>query len=61
LNTHESEIANALFPNNSLQERSYGLLTFLAVEGPELLDRLDQHIKTGSGEHCFLSLPAAVK
>ena len=33
LNTHENEIASWLFPNNALQERSFGLLTFLAAEG----------------------------
>ncbi len=56
VNTHENEIAAALFPQDALQERSYGLLAFLAKEGPELLDHLDPQIKTGSGEHCFLSL-----
>jgi len=61
LNTHENEIASWIFPNNALQERSFGLLTFLATEGPELLDRLDRHIKTGTGEHCFLFLQPAAK
>jgi uncharacterized protein YllA (UPF0747 family) len=61
LNTHETEIANWLLPNNSLQERSFGLLAFLAAEGPELLDHLDRHIKTGTGEHCFLFLQPATK
>jgi bacillithiol synthase len=61
LNTHENEIANSLFPNNALQERSFGLLTFLAAEGPELLDQLDHHIKQGTGEHCFLFLQPAAK
>jgi bacillithiol biosynthesis cysteine-adding enzyme BshC len=61
LNTHENEIASWLLPNNALQERSFGLLTFLASEGPELLDHLDAHIKTGSGEHCFLFLQPAAK
>lgn len=56
VNTHESEIAGALFPENALQERSFGLLTFLASEGPEILDELDRHIRT-DGEHCFLYLP----
>lgn len=56
LNTHENEISSWLFPNNALQERSFGLLTFLAAEGPELLDRLDGLIRTGSGEHGFVSL-----
>jgi bacillithiol synthase len=61
LNTHENKIAGWLFPNNALQERSFGLLTFLAAEGRELLDHLDQHIKPGTGEHCFLFLPPAAK
>ena len=61
LNTHENEIASSLFPNNALQERSFGLLTFLAAEGPELLDHLDRHIKAGTGEHCFLFLQPAAK
>jgi bacillithiol biosynthesis cysteine-adding enzyme BshC len=61
LNTHENEIANWLLPNNALQERSFGVLTFIASEGTELLDHLDRHIKTGTGEHCFLFLPPAAK
>jgi hypothetical protein len=60
LNTHENEIASALFPENALQERSFGLLTFLASEGPELLDELDRHAKT-TGEHCLLFLPPAAR
>jgi bacillithiol biosynthesis cysteine-adding enzyme BshC len=61
LNSHENEISSSLFPESGLQERSFGLLTFLAAEGPELLDHLDRHIKTGSGDHCFLFLPPAAK
>jgi bacillithiol synthase len=56
LNTHENEIASWLFPNNALQERSFGLLAFLAAEGPGLLDHLDHNIGTGAGEHCFVFL-----
>ncbi len=61
LNTHENEIASWLFPNNALQERSFGLFTFLAAEGPGMLDRLDHNIKVGTGEHCFLFLQPAAK
>jgi len=61
LNTHENEIASSLLPNNALQERSFGLLTFLAAEGPKLLDHLDGHVKAGTGEHCFLFLQPAAK
>jgi bacillithiol synthase len=61
VNTHENEIGGSLFPNNALQERSFGLLTFLAAEGRELLDQMDRHIKTGSGDHCFLSLSPSAR
>jgi len=61
LNTHENEIASWLFPENALQERSFGLLSFLAAEGLDLLDHLDRQIKTGSGEHCFVFLQPAAK
>jgi bacillithiol biosynthesis cysteine-adding enzyme BshC len=61
VNTHENEIASSLFPNNAVQERSFGLLTFLAAEGPGLLDLLDRHIKVGTGDHCFLFLQPAAK
>ena len=61
LNTHENEIASALLPNNSLQERSLCLLPFLASEGKELLDRLDRCIKLGTGEHCVVDLQSLSK
>lgn len=61
LNAHENEILSWLIPNHALQERSFGLLAFLASEGPELLDHLDHHIHTASGEHCFLFLEPAAK
>jgi bacillithiol biosynthesis cysteine-adding enzyme BshC len=61
VNTHENEIVSWLYPENALQERSFGLLPFLASEGPELLDHLDHQIKTGTGEHCFLFLAPATK
>jgi bacillithiol biosynthesis cysteine-adding enzyme BshC len=61
LNTHENEIISWLLPNNALQERSFGLLTFLAAEGPDLLDQLDRQIKVGTGEHCFIFLAPAGK
>jgi bacillithiol biosynthesis cysteine-adding enzyme BshC len=61
LNTHGNEIAGWLLPNNAPQERSFGLLAFLASEGLDLLDQLDRHIKTGTGEHCFLFLQPAAK
>jgi bacillithiol synthase len=61
LNTHENEIVSWLFPNNALQERSFGLLAFLAAEGPQLLDRLDEHVKAGTGDHGFLFLPPSSK
>jgi bacillithiol synthase len=56
ISTHENEIDASLHPNHALQERSFGLLTILASEGPGLLDFLDSHVKIGTGEHCFLGL-----
>ncbi|HWF13604.1 MAG TPA: bacillithiol biosynthesis cysteine-adding enzyme BshC [Candidatus Acidoferrales bacterium] len=61
IHTHENEIISSLLPNNSLQERAFGLLTFLASEGPGLLDFLDSHIKAGAGEHGFLFLQPSAK
>jgi bacillithiol synthase len=61
VNTHENEIASLLLPNNELQERSLAFLPFLALEGRELLDHLDRHIKIGTGEHCVLSLQPQTK
>jgi bacillithiol biosynthesis cysteine-adding enzyme BshC len=61
LNTHENEIVSLLVPNGELQERSFGLLTFLASEGPQLLDELDRCIKPEAAEHCFLFLPPPAK
>jgi bacillithiol biosynthesis cysteine-adding enzyme BshC len=61
LNTHENEFVSWLFPNNALQERSFGLLAFLATGGSELIEELDRHIKTGLGDHCVLLLALAAK
>ena len=56
LDSHEREITSLLLPNNQLQERSLSLLPFLAVQGREFLDRLDEHVKMATGEHCILYL-----
>jgi uncharacterized protein YllA (UPF0747 family) len=56
LDSHEREIASLLLPENALQERSLSFLPFLAAHGAELLDQLDQNIKTGTGEHCIVYL-----
>ncbi len=61
VSTHENEIVSLLLPNNGLQERSLSFLLFLSSEGMELLDHLDRHIHTGTGEHCVLQLKAAMK
>jgi uncharacterized protein YllA (UPF0747 family) len=61
LNTHENEIAAWLLPNNALQERSFGLLAFLAAEGSALLAEFDRQIEPGSGDHCVLFLSPAAK
>lgn len=56
LDTHEREITSLLLPNNELQERSLSLLPFLAAEGIDLLNQLDQNIRIGAGDHCLLFL-----
>ena len=61
LNTHENEIASWLMPNTALQERSFGLLAFLAAQGADLLAEIDRQIKPGSGDHCVLFLPPVAK
>ena len=61
LDTHENEIAGLILPDGALQERTFGLLSFLAAEGTELLENLAGQIKAGSGEHCFLYLRPAAK
>ena len=62
LNTHENEIASWLFPNNALQERSFGLLTFLAARRTGTCSIISTATsKPGTGEHCFLFLQPAAK
>ena len=61
IHTHENEIATALLPNGELQERSLAFLPFLASEGIAVLDQLDGEIQMGTGEHCILPLPPAMK
>ena len=56
LDSHEREIASLLLPENALQERSLSFLPFLAAHGAELLNQLEQNIKTGTGEHCIVYL-----
>jgi bacillithiol synthase len=53
---HEREITGLLLPNGELQERSLCFLPFLAAEGRQLLDSLDEQIKIGNGNHCILFL-----
>jgi len=60
LQGHEAEIANFLYPEDGLQERSLSFLTFLASLGGELLDALDREIKIGTGDHCIVRLPPPV-
>ncbi len=56
LEGHEREITGLLLPNGELQERSLCFLPFLASEGRQLLDSLDEQIKIGDGNHCILFL-----
>src|SRR5262249_28218707 len=61
ISTHENEIASLLLPNKELQERSLSFLPFLATEGRELLDRLGACVRTGSGDHCVVTLQPSMK
>jgi bacillithiol biosynthesis cysteine-adding enzyme BshC len=48
---HEKEISAVLYPDGQLQERIHCLLPEIAAHGPELLDRLGEHIQPGSANH----------
>ncbi len=61
LNSHEAEIASALYPGNALQERTLCFLPFLASEGGALLDHLESLIHPGTGEHVVVDLESGVK
>jgi bacillithiol synthase len=53
---HEQTIADALYPQNDLQERSLSLLPFLARHGTELLDNLGKHCGLKQAAHCLVRL-----
>ncbi len=56
LSRHAAQIANALYPNKSLQEREIGALYFYANHGPELIDRLIALAQARCPEHKVLTL-----
>jgi uncharacterized protein YllA (UPF0747 family) len=47
---------NALMPHKHLQERFYSILPFLAKHGPELIDRVYEHVKLDCPDHILLTV-----
>jgi hypothetical protein len=56
LSRHEQSILSALYPQNSLQERSLNLLLFLARNGLDLLDTVEKISGIDSAAHCIVRL-----
>jgi bacillithiol synthase len=56
LSKHEQSILGALYPQNSLQERSLNLLPFLARNGLDLLDTIEKKSGIDSAAHCIIRL-----
>ncbi len=56
LDRHERELAELLYPNDELQERSICFLPFLALHGLELLEELKSRIHPGEVLHHVLYL-----
>lgn len=46
----------ALMPHKHLQERFYSILPFLAQTGPELIDRVYEHVKLDCPDHILLNV-----
>ena len=46
----------ALMPHKHLQERFYSILPFLAQSGPELIDRVYEHVKLDCTDHILLTV-----
>ena len=47
---------NGLYPQKHLQERFYSIVPFLARHGPDLLERLYEHVHTDCPDHVLLPL-----
>jgi len=47
---------SALMPHKHLQERFYSILPFLAQAGPELIDRVYEHVKLDCPDHILLTV-----
>jgi hypothetical protein len=43
-------------PHKHLQERFYSILPFLAKHGPELIDRVYEHVKLDCPDHILLTV-----
>ena len=49
-----AHLSNLIYPNNTLQERTYSVLPFLARYGPEFIDRIYQAINPDCHDHQVL-------
>ena len=49
-------LSAALMPHKHLQERFYSILPFLAQVGPELIDRVYDHVRLDCPDHILLSV-----
>ena len=56
LDRHERMIVDSLYPHRGLQERTLCLVPFLALHGPELLEKLEQQAAPGAAHHQVLFL-----
>ncbi len=53
---HAGRLADWIYPNDTLQERVFGTLPFIAQFGLEFVDRVREAINPGSAEHTVLEL-----
>jgi uncharacterized protein YllA (UPF0747 family) len=49
-------LLNACYPNNNLQERVFGIFTFLARHGPPLIDKIQSLIRLDGFAHQVVRL-----
>ncbi len=47
---------HGLYPHRHMQERFYSILPFLAQHGPELMDRIYEHVEVGCPDHQVLPI-----
>ncbi len=51
-----SHLANLVYPNHHLQERTYSILPFLARHGQDLIDTLFERLQEGCPDHLVVTL-----